>query len=67
MIEISVIPSIELCDQYLLTEYRELTQIPSDIVKREGQVPLSSAKAYLLGARHVAFFRNKLKLFEIAL
>jgi len=64
MTRINVVAVTELCDQHLLAEHRELTRIPNDIVKREGQVPLSSAKAYLLGAGHVTFFRNKLKFLK---
>lgn len=64
MTRINVIPPIELCDQHLLAEHRELTRIPNDIVKRVGQVPLSSATVYLLGAGHVTFFRNKLQFLK---
>ncbi len=64
MTRINVVAVTELCDQHLLAEHRELTRIPNDIVKREGQVPLSSVKAYLLGAGHVTFFRNKLKFLK---
>ena len=64
MTRINVVAVTELCDQHLLAEHRELTRIPNDIVKREGQVPLSSAEAYLLGAGHVTFFRNKLKFLK---
>lgn len=64
MTRINVVSVTELCDQHLLAEHRELTRIPNDIVKREGNVPLSTAKAYLLGAGHVTFFRNKLKFLK---
>ena len=64
MTRINVVSVTELCDQHLLAEHRELTRIPNDIVKREGNVPLSKAKAYLLGAGHVTFFRNKLKFLK---
>lgn len=64
MTRINVISPTELCDQHLLAEHRELTRIPNDIVKREGQVPLSTESAYLLGAGHVTFFRNKLKFLK---
>ena len=64
MTRINVVSVTELCDQHLLAEHRELTRIPNDIVKREGKVPLSTAKAYLLGAGHVTFFRNKLKFLK---
>ncbi len=60
MTRINVIDPQELCDQHLLAEHRELTRIPNDIVKRQGNVPLSTAKAYLLGQGHVTFFRDKL-------
>ena len=64
MTRINVVSVAELCDQHLLAEHRELTRIPNDIVKREGNVPLSKAKVYLLGAGHVTFFRNKLKFLK---
>lgn len=60
MTRINVIDPQELCDQHLLAEHRELTRIPNDIVKRNGIVPLSKEKAYLLGQGHVTFFRDKL-------
>ena len=60
MTRINIIHPAELCDQHLLAEHRELTRIPNDIVKREGNVPLSKEKAYLLGQGHVTFFRDKL-------
>lgn len=60
MTRINIIDPIDLCDQHLLAEHRELTRIPNDIVKREGNVPLSKEPAYLLGAGHVTFFRDKL-------
>ncbi len=60
MTRINVIDPHELCDQHLLAEHRELTRIPNDIVKRNGDVPLSTSKAYLLGQGHVTFFRDKL-------
>lgn len=60
MTRINIIDPALLCDQHLLAEHRELTRIPNDIVSRRGNVPLSSAKAYLLGAGHVTFFRDKL-------
>lgn len=60
MTRINVIDPQNLCDQHLLAEHRELTRIPNDIVKRDGNVPLSSEKAYLLGQGHVTFFRDKL-------
>ncbi|MGL4673814.1 MAG: pyrimidine dimer DNA glycosylase/endonuclease V [Wohlfahrtiimonas sp.] len=64
MTRINVILPSELCDQHLLAEHRELTRIPNDIVKREGKVPLSTESAYLLGAGHVTFFRNKLRFLK---
>lgn len=64
MTRINVVSPAELCDQHLLAEHRELTRIPNDIVKRHGDVPLSSETAYLLGAGHVTFFRNKLKFLK---
>lgn len=60
MTRINVIDPQKLCDQHLLAEHRELTRIPNDIVKRHGNVPLSTEKAYLLGTGHVTFFRDKL-------
>ena len=60
MTRINIIDPLDLCDQHLLAEHRELTRIPNDIVKREGNVPLSKESAYLLGAGHVTFFRDKL-------
>lgn len=60
MTRINIIDPRDLCDQHLLAEHRELTRIPNDIVKREGNVPLSKEKAYLLGQGHVTFFRDKL-------
>ena len=60
MTRINIIDPKELCDQHLLAEHRELTRIPNDIVKRHGNVPLSTAKGYLLGQGHVTFFRDKL-------
>lgn len=60
MTRINVVDPITLCDQHLLAEHRELTRIPNDIVKRNGQVPLSSKKAFMLGTGHVTFFRDKL-------
>ncbi|WP_077926138.1 pyrimidine dimer DNA glycosylase/endonuclease V [Wohlfahrtiimonas larvae] len=64
MTRINVISPAELCDQHLLAEHRELTRIPNDIVKRKGNVVLSRETAYLLGAGHVTFFRNKLKFLK---
>lgn len=60
MTRINIIDPQALCDQHLLAEHRELTRIPNDIVKRSGQVPLSTQPAYLLGQGHVTFFRDKL-------
>lgn len=60
MTRINIIDPCELCDQHLLAEHRELTRIPNDIVSRNGDVPLSTKTAYLLGTGHVTFFRDKL-------
>lgn len=60
MTRINIIDPIELCDQHLLAEHRELTRIPNDIVSRNGNVPLSKEVGYLLGTGHVTFFRDKL-------
>lgn len=60
MTRINVIDPKKLCDQHLLAEHRELTRIPNDIVKRQGDVPLSNSTRYLLGTGHVTFFRDKL-------
>lgn len=60
MTRINVVDPSELVDQHLLAEHRELTRIPNDIVKRNGNVPLSKEPKYLLGAGHVTFFRDKL-------
>lgn len=60
MTRINVIDPKKLCDQHLLAEHRELTRIPNDIVKRQGDVPLSNSTKYLLGTGHVTFFRDKL-------
>lgn len=60
MTRINIVDPQTLCDQHLLAEHRELTRIPNDIVRRDGKVPLSKEKAYLLGQGHVTFFRDKL-------
>lgn len=60
MTRINVIDPKDLCDQHLLAEHRELTRIPNDIVKRQGNLPLSKSQSYLLGTGHVTFFRDKL-------
>ncbi|MDR5616196.1 pyrimidine dimer DNA glycosylase/endonuclease V [Arsenophonus sp.] len=60
MTRINVIPPSELCDQHLLAEHRELTRIPNYIVKKEGNVTLSTLTSYTLGKGHVIFFRDKL-------
>ncbi|MFS1538871.1 MAG: pyrimidine dimer DNA glycosylase/endonuclease V [Candidatus Phlomobacter fragariae] len=60
MTRINVIPPKELCDQHLLAEHRELTRIPNYIVKKEGNVVLSTLTSYTLGKGHVIFFRDKL-------
>ncbi|MEQ1962668.1 pyrimidine dimer DNA glycosylase/endonuclease V [Xenorhabdus khoisanae] len=60
MTRINVILPSELCDQHLLAEHRELTRIPNDIVKKQGNVTLTALSAYTLGKGHVIFFRDKL-------
>ncbi|WP_200898215.1 pyrimidine dimer DNA glycosylase/endonuclease V [Xenorhabdus khoisanae] len=55
MTRINVILPSELCDQHLLAEHRELTRIPNDIVKKQGNVTLSALSAYTLGKGHVIF------------
>ncbi|WP_340608379.1 pyrimidine dimer DNA glycosylase/endonuclease V [Xenorhabdus bharatensis] len=60
MTRINLILPSELCDQHLLAEHRELTRIPNEIVRRKGNVTLSTSEKYLLGKGHVIFFRDKL-------
>jgi hypothetical protein len=61
MTRINVVPPAELCDQHLLAEHRELTRVPSAVLRANGSVTLSPAgAAYCLGVGHVRFFYDKL-------
>ncbi|VAY02308.1 hypothetical protein ARADI_0314 [Arsenophonus endosymbiont of Aleurodicus dispersus] len=60
MTRINVIPPSKLCDQHLLAEHRELIRIPNYIVKKKGNVILSTLTSYTLGKGHIIFFRDKL-------
>ncbi|BGI50949.1 MAG: pyrimidine dimer DNA glycosylase/endonuclease V [Arsenophonus endosymbiont of Ceratovacuna japonica] len=60
MTRINVIKPNELCDQHLLAEHRELTRIPNYIIKKKGNIILSTLIYYTLGSGHVIFFRDKL-------
>ena len=59
MTRINLVPPLELCDQHLLAEHRELTRIPNAVAK--GKFNLQGQPAdYKLGEGHVRFFFNKL-------
>ncbi|MFV9998078.1 MAG: pyrimidine dimer DNA glycosylase/endonuclease V [Arsenophonus endosymbiont of Dermacentor nuttalli] len=58
MTRINVIPPNELCDQHLLAEHRELTRIPNYIVKKKGNVTLSTLSSYTLGKGHDIFLET---------
>jgi deoxyribonuclease (pyrimidine dimer) len=60
MTRINVVPVEELCDKHLLSEFRELTRIPNNILK--GKYSLEGQpKEYTLGTGHVKFFYDKLE------
>ena len=59
MTRINLVPPLELCDQHLLAEHRELTRIPNAVAK--GKFNLQGKPTdYKLGEGHVRFFFNKL-------
>jgi len=59
MTRINLVPPLELCDQHLLAEHRELTRIPNAVAK--GKFNLQGQPTdYKLGEGHVRFFFNKL-------
>jgi len=59
MTRINLVPPLELCDQHLLAEHRELTRIPNAVDK--GKFNLQGQPTdYKLGEGHVRFFFNKL-------
>lgn len=60
MTRINIVPPVELCDQHLLAEHRELTRIPNLVAK--GKFSLSGQPAdYKLGTGHVKFFFDKMQ------
>ena len=59
MTRINVIPVSELCDKHLLSEHRELTRIPNNIVKGKFSFK-GQPSAYTLGEGHVKFFYSRL-------
>lgn len=54
MTRINVVPPIELCDQHLRAEYRELPRILTKV--KQGWHPATIPAEYTLGAGHVKFF-----------
>lgn len=65
MTRINILPPVELCDQHLLAEARELPRIPNGVLK--GLLSRSYADApteYVLGPGHVKFFVDKLGYLE---
>lgn len=54
------IDPLDLCDQHLLAEYREIVRIPNHVLKHK----IDSSKipdTFRLGTGHVKFFYNKIK------
>ena len=64
MTRINVIPVEQLTDQHLLAEAREITRIPSVIIKGKANVNKKLPDDYTLGQGHVSFFYNKLGWLE---
>lgn len=61
MTRINVVPVINLCDQHLLAEHREITRIPSCLYKGKLKYEYADrSPTYILGPGHVKFFTNKL-------
>lgn len=61
MTRINVVPVQELCDEHLRAEFREITRIPSHIIKCDYLPNLEDQPAdYVLGSGHVKFFYDKI-------
>jgi len=56
---INVVEPIELCDQHLLSEFRELVRIPHGIVNRRVDMQALIPQQYTMGEGHVRFFYDK--------
>jgi deoxyribonuclease (pyrimidine dimer) len=69
MTRINVIPVIELTDQHLLAEIREITRLPKNLqqsLNRKSK-PFNSSEIppeYVLGKGHVKYFFDKFKWLE---
>lgn len=59
MTRINVVHVSELCDKHLLSEHRELTRIPNNIVKGKFSFK-GQPGAYVLGEGHMKFFYSRL-------
>lgn len=61
MTRINVVRPVELCDQHLLAEHREITRIPNMIVNGKAKLDGEYPDSYRLGEGHVKFFYPRLK------
>ncbi len=59
MTRINLIPVIELSDQHLLAEYRELPRIVNAVINQKA-ILKNIPDSYRLGIGHVKFFYNKI-------